>query len=194
MPTFSGSYYFWVLARITLASDLLSTLRSSNATLFADVIEANPALCALVSSSNVHTIFAPVDSVLANLLPSQRTGAIRRANISPDDIEKLSYEIAEEQQRQQTNDSLPQTLSKREGSSLPFLFTTASDDVRANLEGGKRQKFAMIDGRVERESNSSQYPHDDTPVLQLVTGLGNKVTVVKPEIEYNGGYIYTIDG
>lgn len=52
----------------------------------------------------------------------------------------------------------------------------------------------MVEGKGKSESIASQNVQDVTPSLQLITGFGNRVTVVKSEINYSGMSIYVIDG
>jgi len=168
------------LASTSYAADLLSTLRSSNASLFADTIEANSDLSALFLGPTVRTVFAPVDSVLANIPPSKRALLIRA-----DDQEKQerdSFHCADQQANESTDRSVPVEL------------TTASGEVKSRRGGGKKQAIIMVDGKQKPAGEGNQRRQDNAPLLQLVTGLGNNVTVLKSGIPYDGGSVYTIDG
>jgi uncharacterized surface protein with fasciclin (FAS1) repeats len=169
-----------LLASTSYAADLLTTLRSSNATLFADTIEANPDLSALFLSHTVRTVFAPVDSVLANIPPSRRALVIRADD--QDKQKQDSFHCADKQSDESTDRS------------VPIEHTTSSDEVPSRRGGGKKQAIIMVDGTPKPAGEGNQRRQDSAPLLQLVTGLGKNVTVLKSGISYDGGSIYTIDG
>lgn len=180
MSRISISLILYLMASTSFAADLLSTLRSSNATLFADTIEGNTALSALFLGPSVRTVFAPVDSVLAKIPPSRRALMIRADD--QDKQKQNSFHCTDQQSDESTDRSVPREVD------------TASDEVPSRRGGGKKQAIVMVDGKPKPSGDGNQRRQDNAPLLQLVTGLGNNVTVLKSGISYDGGSIYTIDG
>ncbi|KAF1968492.1 FAS1 domain-containing protein [Bimuria novae-zelandiae CBS 107.79] len=160
-----------LFASAVYAADILTVLRDSEATIFADIIANDPALYALYTSPNVGTILAPVDNVFANTTPSERALAIR-ANEDP----KLILGALDKQDQASTN--------------IAGVHNITSVQVPHNNEYGKQ--VAVIQQKNPAHSRRAEN-HED-PKFEVITGLGNTVTVVESDISYNGGYIYTIDG
>ena len=179
----------WLSARTSYATDLFSVLRANNATIFADAIEANRDLYDFFLSPTVRTVFAPVDSVLSFMTPKNEQILRERGD---DPLTVAVFDTADRIFNESLNSTRSNsgTLSKRGGDSTPFLYTTSSNKVPANLEDRTNQKIVLIDdGVADHEHNQRA-----TPLRQLVTGLGNKVSVLKSGIPYNGGVISLVDG
>jgi hypothetical protein len=182
LSRFSILVYLCLLANSSYAADLLTTLRNSNATLFADVIEADSTLSAIFLGPNVRTVFAPVDSVLASIPPSRR--ALQLRDEAQEEQKKNSYHTAEEQSNASTERSPP-------GGEL----TTGSDKVPSRRGHGKKQAIVLDNGLREGSGGGNERRQAGAPPsLKFFTGLGDSVTVLQSGIEYDGGSIYTIDG
>ncbi|KAF2877686.1 FAS1 domain-containing protein [Massariosphaeria phaeospora] len=168
------------------AADLLTTLRNSNASLFADTIESDPVLSAIFLGPNVQTVYAPVDSVLSSIPPSRRALYLR--DEAQDKQRENSYQSGQEQSDAASDRSIP-------GKEIE----TASDIVPSRRGGRKKQVIiqdnGLREGQGEGQTNERRHPHPETPLsLKLFTGLGNSVNVLNSGISYDKGSIYTIDG
>jgi hypothetical protein len=183
----------WLSVRTSYATDLFSVLRANNATIFADAIETNRDLYEFFLSPTVRTVFAPVDSVLNSTTPKNNWIFRERGG---DPFRDAAFNTAEQIYGEISNSSRSnlETLSRRSGNSTPFLYTTSSDEVPANLEDGTNQKIVLIDNGVAEHKGDAEHDQSATPLRQLVTGLGNKVSVLESRIQYNGGVISLIDG
>lgn len=183
----------WLSARTSYATDLFSVLRANNATIFADAIETHRDLYELLLSSTVRTVFAPVDNILNSTTPQSHW--IFRRN-EEDVIRNAVFHGVIQIFGESTNSTKSDlgTLSKRNSDSIPFLYTASSDKVPANLEDGTNQKIVLVDGGVANHKGDPEHNQNTTRVRQLVTGLGNKVSVLKSGIEYSGGEISLVDG
>ena len=167
--------YLFLLAYATHSVDLLTALRASNAIIFADKLANDPDLLAFYTSSDVRTVFAPVDNVFANTSLLQRS-LVARAEESLEDVYGAS--------RTQSDTSLP---------ARPVILDTASTRIPTNNERGNQVMVTIPNvQQVLKKRNESHY--DPKSHFQVVSGLGNKVTVVSPFVGYDRGYIHTIDG
>lgn len=162
------------------AADLLATLRSSNASLFADVIESDPSLSALFLGPDVRTVYAPIDSVLAKIPASRRALQLRQDDGQAEEAQN-SYHASKEQSDASTERSVPRGNVKE----------AASDSVPSNRGRGRNQVIVEDNGLAGgNRRRQEQVP----PSIKIFTGLGNSVNVVKPRIDYDKGSIYIIDG
>lgn len=183
----------WLLARVSYATDLFSVLRANNATIFADMIEADHELCAFYLSPTVRTVFAPVDGVLRF---KNHTSSWVLHEDDPDPISEFYYHAAEDiwSTGTNTNKSKLQSLSKRSSDSIPFLYTTSSEKVPANLEDETNQKVVLVNDEFLGYDGVAAEDPNTSSSRKLVTGLGNKVSVLKSGIKYDGGEVSLVDG
>lgn len=201
-----------LFASAAQAADLFTTLRTVNASLFADAIQADLELTSIFLAPNVRAVFAPVDRVLSGIPRAKRTLWIRDEAQDPDVLYSMHTTTTQigihvrnipSGDNRDANDkrSLPgdNLDAPAERSLAGEILETASPLVPSKRKG-KKQVIIMDTGLGEDPvvpSNGSTVMRRhacNSPSLKLFTGLGNNVTVLRQRIPYDGGFIYTVDG
>lgn len=178
---------------------LLDALKkNADASQFAQTIENNPQLAAIFLSPSTRTVFAPSDDAIAKLsihnnnsLVSRQSGpstsgsyqACRHAtNLSSLGIG--SGQVLDEQP--DPNDDA--------GASVIDDLSTQNNPV--NSHAGSRKIVSNPPGplTVNITKRTSQPPNITKQHVQIFSGLGNAVNIVKGDIPYDGGLIQTVDG
>ncbi|MCJ1476870.1 hypothetical protein MMC13_005539 [Lambiella insularis] len=165
---------------VAQAPALLDALRNSGASKFAAAIEADPTAAALYLSSQVQTIFAPADETL---------DAALRQELTPAQEQNMGIQVS-------GNLTNYANAHRRPGIPLP------TKDTVANL-GGKSQvvvsdprtatnisRAAKGDAFLSRHDQTSNLPS----LLNIFSGLGNSVGIVKADVPYTGGLIHIMNG
>lgn len=181
------------------ALSLLDALRkNADASQFAQTIEDNPQLAAIFLSPSTHTVFAPSDDAIAKLsIHSNNSLVSRQSGPSPSG----SYQAC----RKATNISAMgigsgQVLDEQPdpnddaGASVIDALSTQPNPV--NSYDGSRKIVSHPPGplTVNITKRTSQ-PHDITKQhVQIFSGLGNAVNIIKGDIPYDGGLIQIVDG
>ena len=151
------------------AVSLFEGLRNANATKFAQWIQSDPDLTAIFTNTSVKTIFAPIDSAFEN---GNKT-YFRRS--------LLHRQTSRKEALQQCGDT---------ETDLAAMTVPHGDIVPTNLQadGGRNQPV------VAHNNTAKMLEGTGTTGIQLFSGLGNNVTVLKGDTVYDGGRIQTIDG
>lgn len=154
--------------------DLLTALRASGAGAFADKVEKNDHLRALYLSTDIKTVFAPVDNVSSDASLAY-IGALQYEE-DPQNLLGASFNLS----------SLSSTAT-----GVPL--DVASQELKGNNE---KNHLVLVLGRKPPAARVKRNQTFDTPETQLevISGLGDKVSVVSSYIDYDGGYLHTIDG
>ncbi|KAG9228852.1 FAS1 domain-containing protein [Amylocarpus encephaloides] len=158
------------------AVGLVDALKNAGASQFASLITSDPIIASLYLSSNVGTVFAPIDSSSPSRMKRQ----------SPEERQKLKY-----QSTRQTNHI--GDINKPPGKPLD----TNNDD--ANVGAGNQQKVvtnpqdgtgnsSMKRGVIGRRSNMTM-----PSLLNIYSGLGNNVSIIQAGIPYDGGVIHIVN-
>lgn len=171
-----------------LAVTVFEALQSSNAGLFAQWVEQDPALSALYNSSQVQTVFAPVDTAFRAYNQSGSLSKLRRLLVR----QALPSNEGRLHACQNTNLLNGQSQSQDPlGRQIDTLLPSSDPDRTQPVispppssDGGNGTS-----SRRKRQNNNST-----TQSFQFYSGLGNSVSVVQADIHYDGGVIHTLDG
>ncbi|RFU24390.1 hypothetical protein B7463_g11949, partial [Scytalidium lignicola] len=165
---------------VVQAVGLIEALQNAGASEYAQFIQSDPSIAALYASSNVQTVFAPIDGSVLPSLPSRK----RQAN--PTSERQAEYQGM-------------RNINRLGASSVPPGAILPSNDNSANT-GGQSQVA------VTNPSNATQSPSEKRwlanikrangtypSLLKVYTGLGNYVNIIKADIPYDGGLIQIVD-
>jgi hypothetical protein len=179
-------YFLFISAIISSvaveAVTLLEALQSAGASDFATRIESDPAVAAVFSSSQVQTVFAPLDG---SAYPFQRKAKRQTNN------QNLLYHGIK------ASNSLG---DMSEGSGKPM----ESNDKTANLDGAGQSAVSnplnvTQSSAAKREVSSSHQRNSHTNItsnpslLKIFTGLGNTANIIQADIPYDGGLLHVVD-
>ncbi|MCJ1384262.1 hypothetical protein MMC17_007378 [Xylographa soralifera] len=172
--------FFIVPPSFAQAPGLFDALRISGASQFADTIESDPVASALYLSPQVQTVFAPVDDTVAAYVKRQET---------PAQEQQAGYQAS-------AASNYIANINRMPGAPI------TTKNTNANL-GGKAQSV-VSDSRTTSSSNSTrkgisllrrQSLNATLPsLLNIFSGLGNNVSIIKADIPYDGGVIQIVDG
>lgn len=185
-PKMRTPYFLFFSAIISSAAveatTLVEALQSAGASDFATRIQSDPAIAAVFFSSQVQTVFAPIDG---SAYPSQRKGKRQTNN------QNLLYHGIK-----QSNNLGAMSA----GSGKPM----ESNDKSANLNGAGQsavsnplnvtqsnaaKRWASSPLRRDSHSNTTSAPS----LLKIFTGLGNNVSIIQADIPYDGGILHIVD-
>ncbi|PCH05597.1 Hypothetical protein PENO1_021370 [Penicillium occitanis (nom. inval.)] len=178
-----------VLCRGVLAVTVFEALQSSNAGLFAQWVQQDPGLAPLYNSSQVQTVFAPVDDAFrvfneSGKLSSLRRLLVRQAGLPSDQGQMQACNNANHLNGQ-SGDESPL------GRQIDTLFPSSNPD--------RKQPVIMPppssnNGNGTSSKRKRQINNSTIQSFQFYSGLGNSVSVVQADIPYDGGVIHTLDG
>jgi hypothetical protein len=188
-PSFAKMWtpYFLFLSAIISsaaveATTLIEALQGAGASEFATRIESDPTVAAVFFSSDVQTVFAPIDGCA---YPSQRKGKRQTNN------QNLLYHGIKQSNK---------LGDMSAGSGKPMQ----SNDKSANLDGAGQsavsnplnvtqsnvaKRWASSPLRRNSHSNTTSTPS----LLKIFTGLGNNVNIIQADILYDGGVLHIVD-
>jgi len=168
------------LSALVEATALLEALKSAGASEFASRIESDPTVAAVFSSSDVQTVFAPIDGSV-----SPTVGRGKRQTNNQDLLYhgiKTSNKVGD--------------LSEGSGKKLE------SNDKTANLDGAG-QAAVSNPLNVTQSTTAKRWVgpiqarnftnSTSKPLLKIFTGLGNDVNIIQGDIPYDGGFIQVVD-
>ena len=157
------------------AVSLFEGLRNANATKFAAWIQNDPALVDIFTAPNVRTVYAPIDEAVPDFNTTVRMLVRIRATdenqISGDEAKQTSDEASE-----------ASTLGNEPGSVNPVNIPGPRNGSNVVVSHGRRGNIY----RRARQEGGSEKP------IQLFSGLGENVTVIKTDTPYDGGLIHTV--
>lgn len=159
------------------AVTLIEVLQSAGASDFAAQIESDPTVSALFSSSQVQTVFAPIDG-----------------SVVPQSQRKAKRQSADINLRFHATTTFNTLGEMSEGSGLPM----ESLDNNANL-GGLGQSIVSNPLNVIQNTTAKRWISRSTnttskpSLLKIFTGLGNNVSIVQADVPYDGGLVHVID-
>ncbi|KAF4627478.1 hypothetical protein G7Y89_g10679 [Cudoniella acicularis] len=157
---------------------LLDALKASNATLFAQFLQANPSILATYNSSSVQTVFAPSDAYFGS------QSAIRRRDNPPQSQQQLQY--------QYTNDLTNlEDLTPPSSPGKVVHMGLNSPQVAGGSQATVSNKLPAQNSTTRRRQNTGTVPSTG---VQMLSGLGNSVNILKGDIPYSNGVIHTLDG
>lgn len=178
-----------VLCRGVLAVTVFEALQSSNAGLFAQWVEQDPGLAPLYNSSQVQTVFAPVDDAFRAFNESGKLSSLRRLLVRqaglPSDQGQMQACNNANQLNGQSGDEDPL------GRQIDTLFPSSNPDRKQPVimpPPSSNNRNGTSSKRKRQNNNST------TQSFQFYSGLGNSVSVVQADIPYDGGVIHTLDG
>lgn len=157
------------------AVTLFEGLAAANAAKFAQFIEADPVLTGIFTAPDVHTVFAPSDDSFNSINQT---------------IFRRSLYLAA---RQSTDRSANQQCALKRA-----RFATArppgGEVVDSNLRADGGGSTPIVAKSTTPTSGNGTTKRQSTGGVVLFTGLGENVTVVKEDTEYDGGLIQTTNG
>jgi len=153
----------------TQAQFLLDALAAANATKFAQFLRSNPSLLAVYNSSTVRTVFAPTDAYFNPL----------RRRDTPSTQSLYLYQYSG-------------TLTGLETLAPPLgPGAVVNTGLSAPQTGGSQ---SVVSQKSAANSTSTRRRRTITdPGVQLLSGLGNSVSIINGDIPYSGGLIHTTD-
>jgi len=179
-------YFLFVSAIISStavdAITLIEALQGAGASEFATQIESDPALGAVFFSSQVQTVFAPIDGCA---YPSQLKGKRQKNN------QALLY-----QSIKQSN--VLGAMSTGSGKSMESNYNSTNlggrgqsvvSDPRNVIQSTVAKRWASVPLRRNSHCNTTSAPS----LLKIFTGLGNSVSIIQADIQYDGGVLHIID-
>ena len=181
------------------ALSLLDALKkNADASQFAKTIENNPELAAIFLSPSTRTIFAPSDDALAKLSIHNNHSLVSRQS---GDAASGAYQGSLEDTTLGQLGSPPGQVLTQQPNSNGNAGASVVDDLSTqnnpvNSHAGSRKIVSNPPGplTVNITKRTSQ-PHNITKQhVQIFSGLGNAVNIVKGDIPYDGGLIQTVDG
>jgi hypothetical protein len=174
--TLFSSFVAAALPSVASAASLLEALKEAGATKFAHEIESNPTLLSLYTSPSIRTIYAVPDT-------SYKNGTlIRRQSEGEDEAQKNQLQISgkyttiEEHKSDgviPTDAKSPRNKKKQKVVAQPPVNTT---------EGQNPSKF-----RRGLNGTAPSVP------LNIFSGLGANVSLVRGDIPYDGGLIHIVN-
>lgn len=178
---------FAVLYRGALAVTVFEALQSSNAGLFAQWVEQDPGLAPLYNSSQVQTVFAPVDEAFQAFNQSGKLSSLRRLLVR----QSLPSDQGQIQACHNANLLNGQSAGDDPlGRQLDTLFPSS--------DPGRTQPVITPppsnSGNGTSSKRKRQHINSTTQSFHFYSGLGNSVSVVQADILYDGGVIHTLDG
>lgn len=196
---------------------LLDALKQAGASEFANTITSDSVLAALYNSSQVQTVFAPVDGSLVTRRSRKRQslGDRRAAQAqSSKDLHKIATINSQDGTPISNND--PQVNNKGQSQNV---VSNPLDTTQSNV--AKRQNSEIVTTILPAETitvtfapltpdctttttilpaattitvyASSPLPSSLPSLLKIYAGLGNSVSIIKADIPYDGGVIHLID-
>lgn len=158
------------------AVTLFEGLAAANAAKFAQFIQADPVLVGIFTAPDVHTVFAPSDDSF---------GSINQT------IFRRSLYLAA---RQSTDRSANQQCSN-DRTKIAQTKAPGGAVVDSNLLGDGGGPTPIV-GRsnTPNSGNGTTKRQSIEERVSLFTGLGDNVTVVQEDTEYDGGWIQTTNG
>lgn len=168
------------LFTVTQAQSCLSLLdalqTTANATLFAQFLQENPSILAVYNTSAVQTVFAPSDAFFV----TPNTTTRRRDDSSQQ--QQLQYQYT----GQLTN---LENLSPPSSPGKVVHMGLTSPQV----SGGSQ---ATVSNKVSQNSTTKRRDVGTIPStgIQMLSGLGSTVNILKGDIPYCGGLIQSTDG
>lgn len=159
------------------AITLFEGLIAANASRFANFIQADPNLVALFTSPDVKTVFAPSDDAVKGFSETD----FRRS------LHLYARQATNRRARQQTCQQVTNVAQLRapEGAVISSNLET---------EGGGQSPIVAKEASPPPAGNGTTKRQELRGPVQLFSGLGNNVTIVKGDTPYDGGLIHTIDG
>lgn len=176
------------LLRSVFAVTVFEALQSSNAGLFAQWVEQDPTLSALYNSSQVQTVFAPVDTAFQAYNQSGNLSKLRRLLV------RQALPSSEGQLHACQNTNLLNGQSQSDdplGRQIDTLLPSSDPDRTQPviMPPPSSNNGDGTSSKRKRQNNNST-----TQSFQFFSGLGNSVSVVQSDIPYDGGVIHTLDG
>lgn len=166
---------FTFLLSSAQATTLIQALQDAGASQFAGQIQSSPTVSSIYLSSQVQTVFAPIDGSTSPF--SRKT----KRQLSPQEIANLLYLGT-------MNLNTFAGISSGDGKSL-----VTNDDV-ANLDG-QNQSSVTNPSNMPSSSVPKRWHNTTGPsLLKLYSGLGNHVNIIQADIPYDGGLIHLVDG
>jgi hypothetical protein len=157
------------------ATPLIQALQDAGASQFAAQIQSNPTVSSTYLSSQVQTVFAPIDGSTSPL--NRKT----KRQLSPQEIASLLYLGT-------SNLNTFVGISSGAGAALP------SNDDMANL-AGQNQSAVTNPSDMPSSSVPKRWHNTTRPsLLKIYSGLGNFVNIIQADISYDGGLIHLVDG
>jgi len=173
-------YFLFVSAIISSVAvegiSLFEALKNAGASDFAAQIESDPTLSAFFTSSQVQTVFAPVDGSVS----SQRKGKRQNGGVSP-------YQAIRDR-------NTAAQMSQGNGQAMP------TGENAPNINGGHQfvvsnpQPLLLLKRQVSSSNTTSSNTTSNSSPLNVFSGLGNNVSTIQTDIPYDGGLIHTVDG
>lgn len=174
-PFFLAFSLITCTANTARAVTLFEGLRNANATKFAAWIQSDPALVELFTAPDVRTVYAPIDEAVPDFNTSVRMLLRARA---PD--KSQIEDNAALQAGVVASDAA--TLGTPPGSVNPTKDPGPLNGSSPVTSQGRKPNVY----RRARQVDGSEQP------IQLFSGLGDNVTVIKTDVPYDGGIIHTV--
>lgn len=166
---------FTFLLSSAQATTLIQALQDAGASQFAAQIQSNPTVSSTYLSSQVQTVFAPIDG--SNSPFSRKT----KRQQSPQEIASLLYQGT-------LNLNTYAGISSGAGTSL------LTKDNLANL-AGHNQSSVTNPSNVPSSTVPRRWHNTTRPsLLKIYSGLGNYVSIIQADIPYDGGLIQLVNG
>jgi hypothetical protein len=170
---------FLIASSVAQLPTLLDALKSSGAKQFAQVIENSPTLLAFFTSSQVKTVFAPVDT------SDDETSSSRKKRDDPTAL--LDQQQQGEADQDKAKDLAGKShIDKKGGAAVP-MNTTRSSTTSTTSPGPTKRWVSPLHRREDNDTKP-------TSVLRLFSGLGNNISIIVADIQYDGGIIHIVDG
>ncbi|KAE8448476.1 hypothetical protein EG329_009357 [Mollisiaceae sp. DMI_Dod_QoI] len=177
-----------LLFSISVHADTFSLLEAlktrANATKFAEFLEANPEILAVYNSSGVQTVFAPTDAYFTALWRRDTTSEQQLEYQYTSDLCSLEVLNPPTEPGAVVTTGLP---APQAGGSQ----ATVSQKLATNSTTNTTSSSNSTSSTTRRRSDVGITP---TTGIQMLSGLGNHVNILKGDIPYCNGLIQTTDG
>ena len=164
------------------AVSIFDGLAAAGASKFALFIQSDPALVALYTSPQIHSVFAPTDSAVELINGTDRRLRLRTRQSSGDVTPGGDYQCSDE------------------ASSAASLSLVPGQESTTNLNAAGTRKQVVVSHGVSKSTNSTNGTHtlrsrqQPANPIRLFSGLGNNVSIIKTDTPFDGGLIQTVDG
>lgn len=181
------------------ALSLLDALKKNDASQFAQTIENNPNLARILLSPSTRTVFAPSDDAFTKFSTHNNHSIVSRQSSS---AAKGSYQGSVQQTTFRGLGSPPGEVIVQQSSPINELDTSVIDDASTqNHPASGHDGYRKVVSNPLKPSAANitkRASHDDQNItksnVQIFSGLGNTVNIIKGDIPYDGGVIHTVDG
>jgi hypothetical protein len=166
---------------------LLTALNASGSSKFAALIASDPAMSAIYLSDQVQTVFAPTDDAFDNF--SDINAARNKKRQVSGNQQQILFQASDTQSDiagLRTPPGKPVKTLDKTGKLKGHKQSVVSDS--RNATGGGSTKRWAASSLDRRQANAST-----AELLKIFSGLGNHVSIIQADIEYDGGLIQTVD-